>query len=120
VLFRSTTPLESGLAWTVDLKSERDFVGKDALLRLPRSRQLIGLKLIDKGVLRSHQKVHTALGEGEITSGTFGPTLNASVALARVPVGVNLGDTVEVEIRDKRLKAEVVKYPFARNGKALV
>jgi aminomethyltransferase len=116
----STTPLESGLAWTVDLKSERDFVGKDALLRLPRSRQLIGLKLIDKGVLRSHQKVHTALGEGEITSGTFGPTLNASVALARVPAGVNLGDTVEVEIRDKRLKAEVVKYPFARNGKALV
>jgi aminomethyltransferase len=57
---------------------------------------------------------------GEITSGSFSPTLNGSIALARVPAGVNLGDTVEVEIRDKRLKAAVVKYPFARNGKALV
>ena len=120
----STTPLESGLAWTVDLKSERDFIGKDSLLRLPRvgpnARQLIGLKLLDKGVLRGHQKVITPQGEGEITSGSFAPTLNASVALARVPVGVAVGDTVEVEIRDKRLRAAVVKYPFARHGKALV
>ncbi|MBI5329640.1 MAG: glycine cleavage system aminomethyltransferase GcvT [Betaproteobacteria bacterium] len=116
----TVTPLESGLAWTVDLKAERDFIGKDALLRLPRSRQLVGLKLIDKGVLRGHQKVFTPQGEGEITSGTFSPTLGFSVALARVPVGVNLGDAVEVEIRDKRMKAEVVKAPFARNGKGLV
>ncbi|KAF0099563.1 MAG: aminomethyltransferase [bacterium] len=116
----STTPLESGLAWTVDLKSERDFIGKDALLRLPRSRQLVGLKLLDRGVLRGHQKVLTSQGEGEITSGSFAPTLNASIALARVPAGVNLGETVEVEIRDKRLRALVVKYPFVRNGKALV
>jgi aminomethyltransferase len=116
----TTTPLESGLAWTVDLKSERDFVGKDSLLRLPVSRQLVGLLLLDKGVLRAHQHVHTPEGTGEITSGSFSPTLNASVALARIPVGVNLGDEVEVEIRDKRLKARVVKYPFVRNGKALV
>jgi aminomethyltransferase len=116
----STTPLESGLAWTVDLKSERDFIGKDALLRLPRNRQLVGLKLLDRGVLRGHQKVLTSQGEGEITSGSFAPTLNASIALARVPAGVNVGDTVEVEIRDKRLRALVVKYPFVRNGKALV
>jgi aminomethyltransferase len=115
-----TTPLESGLAWTVDLKAERDFIGKDALLRLPRERQLVGLLLNDKGVLRAHQAVHTALGVGEITSGSFSPTLNASIALARVPAGVAVGDAVEVEIRDKRLRATVVKYPFARNGKALV
>jgi aminomethyltransferase len=115
-----STPLESGLAWTVDLKSERDFIGKDSLLRLPRDKQLVGLKLLDRGVLRNHQTVFTATGTGEITSGSFSPTLNASIALARVPVGVNLGDTVEVEIRDKRLKALVVKYPFVRNGKALV
>jgi aminomethyltransferase len=114
------TPLESGLAWTVDLKAERDFIGKDALLRLPRERQLVGLKLLDKGVLRAHQKVITAKGEGEITSGTFSPTLNVSIALARVPVGVAVGDTVEVEVRDKRLRALVVKYPFVRHGKALV
>ncbi len=115
-----TTPLESGLAWTVDLKSERDFIGKDALLRLPRARQLVGLLLQDKGVLRAHQAVHTTQGAGEITSGSFSPTLNASIALARVPAGVAIGDTVEVEIRDKRLRATVVKYPFARNGKSLV
>ena len=116
----TTTPLESGLAWTVDLKSERDFIGKDALLRLPRDKQLVGLKLLDRGVLRGHQKVFSPQGEGEITSGSFSPTLNASIALARVPAGVGLGDTVEVEIRDKRLRALVVKYPFVRNGKALV
>ncbi|MBI5937106.1 MAG: glycine cleavage system aminomethyltransferase GcvT [Betaproteobacteria bacterium] len=116
----TTTPLESGLAWTVDLKSERDFIGKDSLLRLPVSRQLVGLLLLDKGVLRAHQHVLTQEGEGEITSGSFSPTLNASIALARIPVGVDLGDEVEVEIRDKRLKARVVKYPFVRNGKALV
>ncbi|NTV96954.1 MAG: glycine cleavage system aminomethyltransferase GcvT [Thiobacillus sp.] len=114
------TPLESGLAWTVDLKSERDFIGKDALLRLPRDKQLVGLVLEDRGVLRGHQQVFTARGAGEVTSGTFSPTLNVGIALARVPVGVEVGDTVEVAIRDKKLKARVVKYPFVRNGKALV
>jgi aminomethyltransferase len=116
----TVSPLESGLAWTVDLKSERDFVGKDALLKQPVERQLIGLVLQERGVPRSHQKVHTAKGEGEVTSGTFSPTLNVGIALARVPVGVNVGDAVEVEIRDRKLKARVVKYPFVRNGKNLV
>ncbi|TCJ15343.1 glycine cleavage system aminomethyltransferase GcvT [Parasulfuritortus cantonensis] len=114
------TPLESGLAWTVDLKSERDFIGKDALLRLPVTRKLVGLLLEERGVPRSHQTVHTAQGAGEVTSGSFSPTLNAGIALARVPLGVEVGDTVEIEIRDKKLKARVVKYPFVRNGKALV
>jgi len=113
-------PLESGLGWTVDLKSPRDFVGKSALAA-PAKRQLVGLLLLDKGgVLRSHQKVRTAVGDGEITSGTFSPTLSLSIGLARVPVGVNPGDRVEIEIRDKRLAARVVKPPFARNGKSLV
>jgi aminomethyltransferase len=113
-------PLESGLGWTVDLKSPRDFIGKAALLANPPSRKLVGLVLLDRGVLRGHQKVHTAHGEGEITSGTFSPTLERSIALARVPNGVQVGDTVQVEIRDKMLSAQVVKYPFARNGKAVV
>ena len=116
----TTSPLESGLAWTVDLKSERDFVGKDSLQRLPVERQLVGLVLQDRGVLRSHQKVFTPQGEGEVTSGSFSPTLSQSIALARLPQGVSIGDEVEVEIRDKRFKARVVKYPFVRNGKALV
>ncbi len=113
-------PLESGLAWTVDLKSDRDFIGKAALLANPPTQKLIGLLLMDRGVLRGHQKVHTPHGIGEITSGSFSPTLEKSIALARVPKDVAIGDTVQVAIRDKMLNAQVVKYPFARNGKGLV
>jgi aminomethyltransferase len=114
----SVGPLESGLAWTVDLKSERDFIGKAALLANPPSKKLVGLVLLDRGVLRGHQKVHSAYGEGEITSGSFSPTLEKSIALARVPKEVQTGDQVQVAIRDKMLAAKVVKYPFARNGKS--
>jgi aminomethyltransferase len=114
-------PLESGLAWTVDLKGDRDFVGRTALVGASLARRQVGLKLLDKGgVLRAHQRVVTAHGDGEITSGSFSPTLNASIALARVPAAVALGDTVDVQIRDKRLKARVVKPPFVRNGRILV
>lgn len=120
----TTSPLESGLAWTVDLKSERDFIGKSALQQKPVSQKLVGLLLLDKGVLRSHQKVIMKDGEssghGEITSGGFSPTLNQSIALARVPVELAAGDEVYVLIRDKQLLARVVNYPFVRNGKALV
>ncbi|MBI2309203.1 MAG: glycine cleavage system aminomethyltransferase GcvT [Rhodocyclales bacterium] len=116
----TVSPLDAGLAWTVDLKSERDFVGKAALLANGQKAQFLGLVLQDKGVLRGHQKVITAHGDGEITSGTFSPTLQQSIALARLPLGVAIGDIVDVEIRDKRLKAKVVKPVFARNGKALV
>jgi aminomethyltransferase len=114
------TPLEAGLAWTVDLKSPRDFIGKAALLANPPMRKLVGLVLLDRGVLRGHQKILTDHGEGEITSGTFSPTLEKSIALARVPNDVQIGDIVQVAIRDKFLNAKVVKYPFARNGKAIV
>ena len=114
------SPLESGLAWTVDLKSERDFIGKAALQSSDINHQMVGLILQDKGVLRSHQKVFTKHGVGEITSGSFSPTLQQSIALARVPLGIAPGEIVEVEIRDKRLKARVSKYPFVRNGKSLI
>ena len=116
----SVSPLDAGMGWTVDLVSERDFVGKAALQANGQQKQFLGLVLQDKGVLRAHQKVHTAQGEGEITSGTFSPTLQLSVALARLPMGVSLGDTVEVEIRDKRLAAKVVKPSFVRQGKSLL
>jgi aminomethyltransferase len=116
----TTNPLESGLAWTVDLKTERDFVGRTTLEKSEVTQQLAGLVLLDKGVLRSHQKVHTQNGGGEITSGTFSPTMQQSIALARIPLGIAPGEEVEVEIRDKKLKAKVVKYPFVRNGKALI
>ena len=117
----TTSPLEAGLAWTVDLASPREFVGKAALAGAPPRRQLVGLLQQGAGgVLRAHQPVHTAAGAGEITSGTFSPTLGRSIALARVPAGVAAGDLVDVEIRDKRVAARVVKPPFVRHGKALV
>jgi aminomethyltransferase len=115
------SPLESGLAWTVDLTSPRDFVGKAALTASRPARQFIGLLLVDKGgVLRAHQAVRTAHGDGEITSGSFSPTLNQSIALARLPSAVSVGEIVKVAVRDKELAARVVKPPFARNGKALI
>jgi aminomethyltransferase len=117
----SISPYEAGLKWTVDLKdAARDFIGKSALATRRVDVQFAGLLLLDRGVLRAHQKVITPQGEGEITSGTFSPSLNQSIALARLPVGVALGSEVEVEIRDKRLKARVVKPSFVRNGTPLL
>ena len=117
----TVTPLESGLAWTVDLVSARDFVGKAALALLHPRRQLVGLLAMDAGgIFRAHQKVQTSAGDGEITSGTYSPTLTKSIALARLPIDVPIGATVDVCIRDKRVRARVVKPPFVRNGKALV
>jgi aminomethyltransferase len=113
-------PLNAGLGWTVDLVAERDFIGKQALQQQGQTTQYIGLILREKGgVLRSHQVVHTEHGDGEITSGTFSPSMQQSIALARLPVGVAVGDTVHVAIRDKKLAAQVVKLPFVRNGKVL-
>jgi aminomethyltransferase len=116
----STTPLETGLAWTVDLKAPRDFIGKSALQNARPVRHASGLVLIGKGVMRNHQQVNTAHGGGEITSGGFGPTLDCSIALARVPVAVHPGDEVTVAVRDKLLRARVVKPPFVRHGKVMV
>ena len=117
----SVSPLVSGLGWTVDLASPRDFVGKAALMAAPPTQQLVGLLLLEAGgVLRAHQVVHTARGDGEVTSGTFSPTLGKSIALARLPADVAMGDVVHVAVRDRKLTARVVKPPFARNGRALV
>ena len=82
---------------------------------------MLGLVLNEQGgVLRGHQKVATAQGEGEITCGTFSPTLERSIALARLPMGVEIDAVVQVSVRDKQLAATVVKPPFVRNGKILI
>jgi aminomethyltransferase len=117
----AASPLDAGLAWTVDLVSERDFIGKAALQAKGQQQNFVGLILREKGgILRAHQKVVAASGNaGEITSGTFSPSMQQAIALARVPLDVAVGDTVHVEIRDKKLAASVVKLPFVRNGKVL-
>jgi len=141
-------PLESGLAWTVAFDpAGREFVGRAALeqVRAGGGSRLVGLLLEDRGVLRGHQKVFmdgaagngagkgsgvggeadrdaTGAGQptavGEITSGTFSPTLNRSIALARVSAAI--GERVRVDIRGKLQAAAVVKPPFVRHGKILI
>ena len=117
----SVTPLESGLNWTVAWKPEtRDFIGRHALEAQREKgglRRLVGLMLTGRGILRSHQKVYVDDQQvGETTSGGFAPTLEESIALARVDG--NIGERCEVEIRGKRVAAKVVKPPFARNGQS--
>ncbi len=113
------TPLESGLGWTVAMKDNRRFIGRKALeTQTARgiSLRLVGLVLEGRGILRPRQKVLTARGEGETTSGGFAPTLRKAIALARIPAGAD--DSCEVEIRGKLLPARIVKVPFVRNGVA--
>ncbi len=117
----STSPLVSGLGWTVAIGDEREFIGKKALQAQQAAglqQSFVGLLLLDKGVLRSHLKVVTTAGDGEITSGSYSPTLQRSIAMARVPAGV--AGQVQVELRNKLLKAEIVKLPFVREGKSML
>lgn len=119
----NTTPLESGLSWTIAWEpAGRDFIGRTALETQRQAGakcRFVGLLLDGKGVMRAHQKVMAdGSGEGEITSGTFSPTLERSIALARIPA--TSGDAVQVDIRGKLCKAQVVKPPFVRNGKILI
>jgi aminomethyltransferase len=116
----TVTPFECGLGWTVALAGERDFTGRAALARRAPRWQQLGLVLLDKGIMRSHQCVRTARGDGMVTSGSFAPTLDRSIALARLPAGVAAGDTVTVEVRERALAARVVKPPFVRRGAVLV
>ena len=123
----SKNPLESGLAWTVAWQpADRDVIGRKALEAIKARRaagegaKFVGLVLEGRGgVLRGHQKVIApGVGEGELTSGTFSPTLERSIGLARVPAAT--GERVQVDIRGKLLDARVVKPPFVRNGQSLL
>ena len=117
----TVSPLDAGLGWTVDFSDARNFVGKSALLLdKPQQWQLLGLILLEPGVLRTHQAIFTQHGAGLITSGTFSPTLHHAIALARLPLGVAAGDSVKVAIREKHCAAAVVKPPFVRNGNILI
>jgi aminomethyltransferase len=121
----TTQPLECGLAWTVAFEPvDRAFIGRAALEGARAAgggRKQVGLVLAERAVMRAHQKVYTSAGEGEITSGGFSPTIGVSIALARLPAAAAVpGTTVEVDVRGKRLAAQVVRPPFVRNGKSLL
>ncbi|WP_313285077.1 glycine cleavage system aminomethyltransferase GcvT [Stutzerimonas kunmingensis] len=117
------SPLAANMGWTVAWEpAERDFVGR-AALEQQRARddlpKLVGLVLEERGVLRAHQVVRVnGVGDGEITSGSFSPTLGKSIALARVPAGT--AERAEVEIRGKWYPVRVVQPTFVRHGKVLV
>jgi aminomethyltransferase len=114
----SVSPFEAALAWTVVLDEGRDFIGRAALEAQQAAgvpRQMIGLVMDEKGVLRHGQKVLTANGDGEILSGTFSPSIGKAIAFARVPAGEP--GQVRVDIRGKDIPVRVVKFPFVREGK---
>ncbi len=120
-----TSPLISGLGWTVAWQPEdRDFIGRSVIEKEKADgikQKIVGLILGGRGVLRGHQKVIVDYQgqqlEGEITSGSFSPSLQKSIALARVPVEIE--GSCKVEIRGKLLDATVVKPVFVRDGKAV-
>ncbi len=118
------SPLESGLSWTVDFSNEqRQFNGRSALEKQQEQGlkyKFVGLILQGKGVLRAHQEVLVEGTDlrGELTSGTFSPTMEQAIGFARVPV--EAGDSCQVAIRKKLLAAKIVKLPFVRQGKVLV
>ena len=114
----SVTPYEAGLGWTVSLDEGRDFNGRAALEAQQAAgvpRQLVGIVMDDKGVLRHGQKVLAGSGEGEILSGTFSPTIGKSIGFARIPAGEPGG--VRVDIRGREVPLRLVKFPFVREGK---
>jgi aminomethyltransferase len=119
----TVTPLAANMAWTIAWEpASRGFVGRAALQKQKVegvASKLVGLVLEERGVLRAHQVVRVeGVGEGEITSGSFSPTLGKSIALARVPAATS--ERAEVEIRGKWYPVRVVKPTFVRNGKALI
>lgn len=116
----SITPMECGLNWTVAWEPEdRNFIGQQALLAKKDNIDVrfVGIVLEGKGVIRNHQKIIVdGKGEGEVTSGSFSPSLGKAIALARIPKGDET--TCTIEIRGKQMPANIVKPVFVRNGKA--
>ncbi|AEX84599.1 glycine cleavage system T protein [Marinitoga piezophila KA3] len=113
------TALEAGLKWAVDF--EKDFIGKEGLLKEKEvgiRRRLKGIEMLEKGIPRHGYKVFVGDEEvGFITSGTVSPTLNKPIALAMLNKPYYKKDTeIEVEIRNKRVKAKVIKIPFYRGS----
>jgi aminomethyltransferase len=118
----TTSPLVSGLAWTVALEpADRDFIGRAAIEReraQPATAAFTGVLLEDRGVMRHGMRIRTSAGDGVITSGGFAPTLERSIGLARVPAGAS--PAAEVEIRGTLKPARLVRTPFVRHGRSLL
>lgn len=115
-----TSPLAANMAWTIAWEpAQRDFIGRQALEAQRQAGdqpKQVGLLLNERAVLRGGQAVIVdGIGDGQITSGSFSPTLGCSIALARVPRAT--ADQARVEIRGKSLPVRVIRPGFVRNGK---
>ncbi len=114
----TTSPIEAGLGWITKFTDEKDFINKAALLRQKNegvSRKLVGFEMIDRGIPRQHYPIVDANGNtiGEVTSGTPSPTLKVNIGMGYVPAELaKAGTEILISIRDKALKARVVKMPF--------
>lgn len=108
------TPVEARLGWAVGWGKD-SFFGKDALTAQKEAkpqRRLWGVRAQDRAIPRPHMEVVTEHGKGEVTSGTFSPTLKAGIGLALLPTAVAAGDVVEIDVRGKPAKFDVVAPPF--------
>lgn len=115
------TPLEAGLGIFVRLEKD-NFIGKEALLTQKEKgvpRKLVGLEMIERGIARSHYPLQKEGKEiGFVTSGSFSPTLNRNIALGLVPAEyAQIGETLEVIIRGKAVKAQIVPSQFYKRSK---
>jgi aminomethyltransferase len=112
----NTSPIEAKLTWVVRLEKP-DFVGKNAIQGLKEkgpSRVRVGFKMKEKGIPRQSQDVFADVeAVGKVSSGTFSPTLSVGIGMGYVPPSLAaVGETVSVGIRDRRVRAEVVRLPF--------
>ena len=111
-------PYESNMGWTIDMSDEnREFIGKDALLSIDQSKsqKIVGIILQDKGVLRSGYEITHEQGKGVVLSGSYSPTLQSSIGLARVDQGYK--ENGKVMIRNKLLNVDFVSPRFLGQGK---
>jgi len=113
------SPLEAGLSWAVNLEKP-NFLGKDALLKEKANgikRRLVGIKAVERAIPRSHMRVLDVDKKdiGEITSGTFSPTLKSGIALALVDSKIEINDKVYVDVRGNSLEFVVTKPPFVES-----
>jgi len=112
------TPIEAGLAWITKFVDHKSFIDKEYMLKLKAEglkRKLVGFEMIDRGIPRLDYEVCDATGKkiGIVRSGTFGPSINKSVGTAWVDVAFSkLNTEIYIKIREKLLKAVVVKMPF--------
>ncbi|MCK9422642.1 MAG: glycine cleavage system aminomethyltransferase GcvT [Bacteroidales bacterium] len=117
----TTSPIEAGLGWITKFTDYKNFINKDYLLKQKQEgvkHRLIGFEMVDKGIPRHEYEIVDAQGNkiGEVTSGTMGPSVKIPIGMGYVPAALSKeGSEIHIKIRDKILRAKVVKFPFYKN-----